>query len=142
MIELSLSRVRTVVQKDFPLQPSHFEHVLGRNNSALTKKSSEFHFGSFRWTVRLSPEPLDISDKVSVHLVREKTTKQHINKMLSKLRYRFFTGQGESKSLTDLRQEMLGCGDRGAGWVPAGKMEHLVTGTNKVSLAPVGAKNS
>ena len=53
--------------------------------------------------------------------------------MLSKLRYRFFTGQGESKSLTDVRQEMLGCGDRGAGWVPAGKMEQLVTGTSKVS---------
>ena len=134
LMELSLSRVRTIVQKDFLLQTGHFENILRKNNSAFPPlTSSEFKFGSFKWSVNLSPEPLDMSDKVSVHLVREKTNKQHINKMLSKLKYRFFTGQGESKSLTDLRQEMLGCGDRGAGWVPAGKMEQLVTGTNKVS---------
>ena len=134
LIELSLSRVRTVVEKTFHLQTNQFQNILLKNSSAFTQlTSSQFCFGSFSWSVSLSPEPLDMSDKVCVHLNREKTNKQHINKMLSKLRYRFFTGQGESKSFTDLRQEMLGCGDRGASWIPAVKLSQLFKGNFQVS---------
>ena len=126
LIELSLSRVRTVVEKDFLIQNRIFENMKQKNSSAFPQlTSTEFNFGSFSWSVKVSPEPLDLSDKICVHLVREKTTKQQTSKMLSKLRYRFFTGQGEFKSFTEMRQEMLACGDRGASWIPAVKMQQL-----------------
>ena len=136
LIELSLSRVRTVVEKTFHLQTNQFQNILLKNSPAFHHLTSgQFCFGSFSWSVSLSPEPLDMSDKVCVHLNRDKTNKQHINKMLSKLRYRFFTGQGESKSFTDLRQEMLGCGDRGASWIPAVKLSQLFKGNFQVMRA-------
>ena len=126
LIELSLSRVRTVVEKDFLIQNRLFDNINQKNTSAFPQlTSSEFNFGSFSWSVSVSPEPLDMSDKICVHLVREKTTKQHTNTMLSKLRYRFFTGQGESKSFTDMRQEMLACEERGASWIPAIRISEL-----------------
>ena len=102
LIELSLSRIRTVVEKDFLIHNRTFENMNQKNSSAFPHlTSTEFNFGSFCWRVTVSPEPLDLSDKICVHLLREKTTKQHTNKMLSRLRYRFFTGQGEFKSFTD-----------------------------------------
>ena len=126
LIELSLSRIRTVVEKDFLIQSRNFENMNQKNSSDFPQlTSTEFNFGSFSWSISVCPEPLDLSDKICVHLVREKTTQQHTNKMLSRLRYRFFTGQGEFKSFTDMRQEMLGCGDRGASWIPAVKMQQL-----------------
>ena len=126
LIELSLSRVRTVVEKDFLIHTRLFESFKLKDPPiAPQMTSSEFYFGGFSWSVCLAPEPLDMSDKICVNLVREKTTKHHSNSMLSKLRYRFFTGQGESKSFTDMRQEMLACGEEGAKWVPAIKISEL-----------------
>ena len=141
MIELSLSRVRTVVEKDFLIQNRIFENMKQKNSSAFPQlTSSEFYFGSFSWSVTVSPEPLDLPDKICVHLVREKTTKQQTNKMLSKLRYRFFTGQGEFKSFTDMRQEMLACGDRGASWIPPVKMHQLFKDNLQVGI-PLAQNN-
>ena len=126
LIELSLSRVRTVAEKDFLLQTRLFDPLKQKNCSAFAQlTSSQFNFGSFSWSVSVSPEPLDMSDKICIHLVREITTRQHTNTMLSKLRYRFFTGQGESKSFTDMRQEMLTCGEKGASWIPPIKISQL-----------------
>ena len=126
LIELSLSRVRTVAEKDFLIQTRLFDNILQKTSLGFPQlTSSEFNFGSFSWSVNVSPEPLDMSDKICVHLVRAKTTKHHTNTMLSKLRYRFFTGQGESKSFTDMRQEMLACGEKGASWIPAIKISEL-----------------
>ena len=126
LIELSLSRIRTVVEKDFLIQRRLFDSSRQKDSLNIPQLiSSEFNFGSFSWSVTVSPEPLDMLDKICVHLTRKKTTKHHTNTMLAKLRYRFFTGQGDSKSFTDMRQEMLACEEEGEKWVPAIKIAEL-----------------
>ena len=126
LIELSLSRIRTVVEKDFLIQRRLFDSSRQKDSLNIPQLiSSEFNFGSFSWSVTVSPEPLDMLDKICVHLTRKKTTKRHTNTMLAKLRYRFFTGQGDSKSFTDMRQEMLACEEEGEKWVPTIKIAEL-----------------
>ena len=176
-MELSLSRVRTVVEKDFFLQPRLFtglDKAVFPQNKPTPKQgtisSSAFGFGSFRfvrvvrfvrviltrlegalqgifsitttdqtalkskqntklsnnvmiccrsWTIRLTPEMLDINDGVRISLVREESDSQpHTNKMLARVKYRFFTGHGETKLFSELRQEMVGTEESPSGWRP------------------------
>ena len=70
LVELSLSRVRTVVEKDFLIGNRLFGSIGQKNLAHKHMISSEFSFGSFVWTVRVSPEPVELSDKISVHIAR------------------------------------------------------------------------
>ena len=126
LFELSLSRIRTLVEKDFLIQRKLFDSQKQNESVKVVQlPSSEFNFGSFSWVVVVSPEPIDMSDKICVHLIRKKTTKQHTDTMLAKIRYRFFTGQGDYKSFNDPSQEVFACEEEGSKWVPAIRISEL-----------------
>ena len=89
LIELTLSRLRTTVEKDFLIQPKFLDKNL--SNLQLvhenTLSSGQFSFGSFVWSIILSGDPL--LDNVKIHLVRDHSdNKSYSNKMLARIRYR------------------------------------------------------
>ena len=62
---------------------------------------------------------LDINDGVRISLVREEMDSEaHTNTMLAKIKYRFFTGHGETKLFSELRQEMVATEESQSGWRP------------------------
>ena len=67
----------------------------------------------------MKPEILDINEKVRISLVRVRSeSRPHTNNMLAKVRYRFFTGHGETKLFSELKQEMLCCEESHSRWLP------------------------
>ena len=67
----------------------------------------------------MTPEMLDINDGVRISLVREeRDSEPHTNMMLAKIKYRFFTGHGETKLFSELRQEMVATEESPTGWRP------------------------
>ena len=62
---------------------------------------------------------LDITDGVRISLVREeRDSEASTNTMLAKIKYRFFTGHGETKLFSELRQEMVATEESPSGWRP------------------------
>ena len=65
-----------------------------------------YHISS--WNLSLTPEILDINDKVVISLDRVGSViKPHTDTIIAKLKFRFFTAHEECKLFSEMRQEMV-----------------------------------
>ena len=81
---------------------------------------------------------LDIQDGVRISLMREETDSQpHTNKMLAKIKYRFFTGHGETKLFSELRQEMVATEESPTGWRPDLQLSKLFRASLQVDFLDI-----
>ena len=78
---------------------------------------------------------LDINDGVRISLVREeRDSEAHTNTMLAKIKYRFFTGHGETKLFSELRQEMVATEESPSGWRPDLQISKLFRANLQVNV--------
>ena len=78
---------------------------------------------------------LHINDGVRISLVREeRDSEPHTNAMLAKIKYRFFTGHGESKLFSELRQEMVGTEESPSVWRPDLQISKLFRANLQVNI--------
>ena len=86
------------------------------------------------WSIRLTPEMLDITDGVRISLVREeRDSEADTNSLLARIKYRFFTGHGESKLFSELRQEMVATEESPCGWRPDLQISKLFRASLRVN---------
>ena len=125
LIEVSLARAKTVVEKEFLLAKPSVESLTQKKALLIQSvPSASFKFGSFAWRLEVLPEPLEMSDKICIHLRREPSPQQHINRMLANVRYRLMMSRTDDWSVSDIRQEMMYYGEKGIGWIAPDKLEN------------------